>query len=169
MYLPIDSRAGAFMKTWNSDFVKSGYQAHSKGFITNKDGRFELQHPMVAGVLRANEKEETITSEPLQAAKEYYLANQDSISFPYQQPTFGFVVKWLSELGKTTELDGLLKYADEHFQPTWGRGGLYYPRNDLAMDEQENWTHMDPFSGSAAIEYARLNVLDGQKKMWERP
>jgi hypothetical protein len=28
---------------------------------------------------------------------------------------------------------------------------------------------MDPFSGNAAIGYARLNVPDGQKKMWEQP
>ncbi|CAI7678029.1 unnamed protein product [Penicillium pancosmium] len=139
--------AGGFMNTWNSNFVKSGYQAHSKGFITNVDGRVELQHPMVAGVLRANQTDETITSEALRTAKEYYLANRNSIPFPYSQPTFGYVVKWLSELGKTTELDGLLKYADE----------------------QGNWTHMDPFSGNAAIGYAGLNVPDGQKKMWERP
>lgn len=58
------------MNTWNSDFVKSGFQAHSKGFITIVDGRIELHHPMIAGVLRANQAEETITSEALRTAKE---------------------------------------------------------------------------------------------------
>lgn len=28
---------------------------------------------------------------------------------------------------------------------------------------------MDPFSGNAAVVYARLNVDDGQKKMWGQP
>jgi hypothetical protein len=28
---------------------------------------------------------------------------------------------------------------------------------------------MDPFSGNAVIGYARLNVPDGQKVMWEHP
>ncbi|KAJ5111254.1 hypothetical protein N7532_001789 [Penicillium argentinense] len=76
--------AASFIDTWNSDFVKSGYKAHSSGFITNINGKFELQHPMVA-------------------------------------------------------------------------------------DEQGQWTHMDPFSENSAIGYARLNVEDGQKKMWEAP
>ncbi|KAK1809624.1 hypothetical protein LTR12_016010 [Friedmanniomyces endolithicus] len=31
------------------------------------------------------------------------------------------------------------------------------------------WRHMDPFAGNAAIAYSRLNVEDGQKKMWEHP
>lgn len=48
-------------------------------------------------------------------------------------------------------------------------GGLFYPRNDQATDSEGCWTHMDPFSENAAIGYARLNVEDGQKKMWERP
>lgn len=50
--------------------------------------------------------------------------------FPYKQPTFGNVVERLSELGKDTELNGLLAHADENLDPVWEKGGLYYPRND---------------------------------------
>ena len=37
------------------------------------------------------------------------------------------------------------------------------------MNRAGEWTSMDPFSGNAAIGYARLNVPDGQKIMWEKP
>lgn len=90
------------------------------------------------------------------------------MEFPYTQPTYGYVVEWLSELGKTTELNALLDYADKRLNPTWEKGGLYYPRNDEKVDEDVNRTHMCPFTGNAAVGYARLNVEDGQKKMWDR-
>ncbi|KAJ5368782.1 uncharacterized protein N7496_008542 [Penicillium cataractarum] len=109
------------------------------------------------------------SAEILQAAREFYKENRSTIKFPYNQPTLGYVIKWLSELGKTTELDGLLAYADKHLQPTWENGGLYYPRNDIATDEEGHWTHMDPFSGNSAIGYARLNVENGQKIMMHAP
>ncbi len=48
-------------------------------------------------------------------------------------------------------------------------GGLYYPRNDEREDGEGNWKYVDPFTGNAAIGYARLNVEDGQKIMWEQP
>ncbi|PGH09437.1 hypothetical protein GX51_00542 [Blastomyces parvus] len=50
-----------------------------------------------------------------------------------------------------------------------GEGGLYYPRHDTVINEVGEWTFLDPFSGNAAIGYARLNVEDGQRKMWEAP
>ncbi|KEY74063.1 hypothetical protein S7711_02653 [Stachybotrys chartarum IBT 7711] len=87
----------------------------------------------------------------------------------FNPPLYGYTVQWLSELGKTTELQGLLAYADEELHPSWENGGLYYPRNDSVTDEEGNWTHMDPYTGNAAIGYARLNVKDGQKMMYEKP
>ncbi|PYH83537.1 hypothetical protein BO82DRAFT_331309 [Aspergillus uvarum CBS 121591] len=165
--------AAAFMNTWNSDFVRAGFDCHATGFITNIDGKVELQHPMVAGVYREAVAKENVSqtsrSKILRKARDFYLANRATINFPYNEPTFGYVVKWLSELGKTTELDGILAYADEHLQPTWEKGGLYYPRNDVATDEHGHWTHMDPFSGNAAIGYSRLNVENGMKKMYDSP
>ncbi|KAL2835927.1 hypothetical protein BJY01DRAFT_238490 [Aspergillus pseudoustus] len=166
--------AAAFMNTWHSEFVRSGFDNHSAGFITNIDGQIELQHPMVAGVYRAAWAKEgdAAAKDPartLQDAREFYKAHRTSIKFPYNEPTFGYVVKWLSELGKTTEVGGLLEYADTHLHPTWENGGLYYPRNDQATDDEARWTHMDPFTGNAAIGYARLNVEDGMKKIFDKP
>jgi hypothetical protein len=79
------------------------------------------------------------------------------------------VVKWLFELGRATELEGLLTYIDKNLQPTWEKGGQYYPRNDQATDSEGRWTHMDPFTGNAAIGYASLNVENGQKIIWDSP
>ncbi|KAG9651700.1 hypothetical protein KCU95_g3370, partial [Aureobasidium melanogenum] len=84
------------------------------------------------------------------------------------KPILGYTVEWLSELGRE-ELPGLLKFIDRNLSPTWEKGGLYYPRNDEAMDKNLKWTHMDPFTGNAAIGYARLNVEDGMKKIWDHP
>ncbi|GLA13196.1 hypothetical protein AnigIFM62618_009726 [Aspergillus niger] len=164
--------AAAFMNTWNSEFVRAGFENHAVGFITNIDGQVELQHPMVAGAYRAALAQGDAAkglSQVLQGAREFYKANKSNINFPYNEPTFGYVVKWLSELGKATELNGILAYADKHLQPTWENGGLYYPRNDQATDNEGRWTHMDPFSGNTAIGYSRLNVENGQKKIFEEP
>lgn len=89
--------------------------------------------------------------------------------FQCNAPQLGYICKWLSELGKSAELSGLLAYIDTHLDPTWENGGLFYPRHDKLMDEERDWAHVDPFTGNAAIGYARLNVRDGQKGMWEAP
>lgn len=158
------------MNTWNSDLVRAGFTKQSTGFITKIDGRVELQHPMTANVYRSIIAEGKLSPEvALRNAREYYKTHSNSITFPYNEPTLGYVVKWLSELGKKEDLEGLLEYADTHLHPTWENGGLFYPRNDQATDSEGSRTHMDPFTGNAAIGYARLNVEDGQKKMWEQP
>ncbi|OKL56704.1 hypothetical protein UA08_08016 [Talaromyces atroroseus] len=164
--------AAAFMNTWNSEFVRAGFDSHATGFITNINGHVELQHPMVAGAYRSALAQGGASQDPSQLlhdAREFYKSNKSSITFPYNEPTFGYVVQWLSELGKTTELNGILAYADQNLQPTWEKGGLYYPRNDQTTDDECRWTHMDPFSGNAAIGYSRLNVENGQKNMFEAP
>jgi hypothetical protein len=165
-------RAGAFMNTWNSELIQAGFNNHATGFITNIGSQVELQHPTVAGIYRATMAQQRNVQDPsqvLQKAREFYMVNKSSTAVQYNQPTLGYVVKWLSELGKTTELDGLLTYIDNHLRPTWENGGLYYPRNDEPTDAEGRWTHMDPFSGNSAIGYARLNVENGQKNMWDFP
>ncbi|KAL7924357.1 hypothetical protein ACQKWADRAFT_319456 [Trichoderma austrokoningii] len=132
--------ANAYMNTWNSEKVKSLYDSQSYGFITNIDGEVQLHEEKIA--LEYRKLVDTENADRNDAA-----------------PTFGY----------KEELDGLLKYADKHLQPTWENGGLFYPRNDERTNEAGEWTHMDPFSGNAAIGYARLNVADGQKTMWDNP
>ncbi|KAH6842206.1 Rft protein-domain-containing protein [Chaetomium sp. MPI-CAGE-AT-0009] len=164
-------RANAFMNTWNSEFVRDSYDKQALGFITNIDAHIELHHPAIGATIRQLVREEQAdpgSVETLQRAREKYLANRPG-GFKYMQPLFGYVVEWLSELGKTKELEALLSHADAQFSPTWDRGGLYYPRHDQVTDESCCWKFVDPFTGNAAIGYARLNVEDGQKQMWDKP
>lgn len=88
---------------------------------------------------------------------------------PYNSPTFGYVVQWVSEVGNKAALEGLLTHADKYMNPTWRNGGLFYPRNDQETDKDGHLTTVDPFTGNCAIGYARLNILDGRRKMWLEP
>lgn len=88
---------------------------------------------------------------------------------PWHTPTFGYVVQWVSEVGNKATLTGLLNHADKFMNPTWRNGGLFYPRNDQESDEDGHPTTVDPFTGNSGIGYARLNILDGQRKMWLEP
>lgn len=174
--------ACAFMNTWNHELIESLYAKQSQGFITNIDGQIRLQTTLVANAYRqaatasssttlsGTSSDQEVFSKAILQAKQF-MANPNSPKppVPYTTPTFGYVVKWLSELGKEEELNGLLNYADQNLKPTWEDGGLYYPRNDTPLNENLEWTHMDPFSGNAAIGYARLNVPNGQKTLWEQP
>jgi hypothetical protein len=164
-------RANAFMNAWNSDLVKKQYESQALGYLTSVDGRVRLNEPALANAFRKLVRENGADKDdPSTFAKAQEIAKGRPPSrFPYTAPSYGYVVKWLSELGKTAELECLLQYADEHLKPTWEDGGLFYPRNDNEFDSSGEWSHMDPFTGNGAIAYARLNVGDGQKKMWEHP
>ncbi|KAK2046019.1 hypothetical protein LZ31DRAFT_552731 [Colletotrichum somersetense] len=168
----------AFMNAWNSAFVRSHFDEQSLGHVTSTGGEVRLNQPPVAAEFRKLVKERGASPSSrgtLETARRNVKeAMRDGEpgqgkGFPYTKPTFGYVAQWLSELGKDAALDGLLEYADKNLNPTWERGGLYYPRNDQRFDSELEWTHMDPFSGNAAIGYARLNVEDGQRIIWERP
>jgi len=174
--------AGAFMNAWRPEFVRSGYEKQAFGYITNIDGQVRLHPPAVGNAIRelvAKEDQDDASSSPPPPPTAALLAQAVEMAkaaastakskMAYTKPTFGYVVQWLSELGRTTELDGLLRYADERLNPTWEHGGLFYPRHDVPVSPDMDWTHMDPFSGNAAIGYARLNVKDGQRAMWEQP
>lgn len=156
------------MNAWNSDLVKSSFEKQSFGYITNIDGEIRLNSPTLANVYRdiagSDPEDAALLSKALGIAKTI-----PPPKFPYPLPMFGYVVQWLSELGRTTELEGLLKYADTHLNPTWEEGGLFYPRNDQPIDDSHRWSSMDRFTGNAGIGYARLNVSDGQKLMWDDP
>lgn len=159
------------MNTWNSESVKSLYDQQVYGFITSIDGEVQLHEDCIAEEYRKlvdTENADKNDAAVLARARANAAALPPS-KFLFSRPTFGYVVQWLSELGKKEELDGLLKYADQHLQPTWEKGGLFYPRNDTKTNEAGEWTHMDPFSGNASVGYARLNVSDGQKQMWDSP
>ncbi|KAL2874335.1 hypothetical protein SGCOL_010506 [Colletotrichum sp. CLE4] len=164
----------AFMNSWNGTLVRSHYDDQALGYVTNTGGEIRLNPPAVGNEFRKLVKEDDAAPDSQETfqravrnAKEAEAGKKGG--FPYTKPMFGYTVQWLSELGKEAELTALFDYADRKLGPKWERGGLYYPRNDEPFDEEMRWTHMDPFSGNAAIGYARLNVEDGQKIIWERP
>ncbi|KAL3463634.1 hypothetical protein BJX64DRAFT_287105 [Aspergillus heterothallicus] len=137
------------MNTWHSDFVREGFDSHAAGFITNIDGQIELQHPMIAGAYRAAPAKEgkdkyKSPSDLLGEARTFYNTHKATLYLPYNDPTLGYVVKWLSEPGKAAELEGL-------------------------SHTQTKISAVDPFTGNAAIGYAGLNVEDGMKKVFESP
>ncbi|KAG2417528.1 hypothetical protein HFD88_008747 [Aspergillus terreus] len=164
--------AGAYMHAWNPDLVESLFAKQSLGFLTKIHNEIRLRPLRVANAFR-----HLVTDRSFPADSEETLTTAIEISktlppsrIPFETPTFGCVAQWLSELGKKDELDGLLSQADRDLNPTWENGGLFYPRNDEQDPATEaKWTHMDPFSGNAGLGYARLNVPDGQRIMWENP
>ncbi|PSN65095.1 hypothetical protein BS50DRAFT_622397 [Corynespora cassiicola Philippines] len=164
--------ASAFMNAWNPQHVRENFERQAAGFITQAKGEITLQHPAVGTMIRslAVEKNASTDDENIiaEARSKFLAATENKPPAVYMQPLFGYIVQWLSELGKVEELNSLLAYADRRFSPTWEKGGLYYPRNDQILDENADWTFVDPFSGNAAIGYARLNVENGQRKMYEQ-
>jgi hypothetical protein len=161
------------MNTWNSEFVYATYASQSLGFIVPMPNNHQYApQPSHRALAFRNlvTTENASPEDPLTLIRAKEIAAQTPLSkFPYKAPQIGYICQWLSELGKAEELTGLLAYIDSHLHQMWENGGLFYPRHDKLMDEEGNWNHMDPFSGNAAIGYARLNVKDGQKRMWERP
>ncbi|KAK5675242.1 hypothetical protein LTS10_012003 [Elasticomyces elasticus] len=163
--------AAAFMNTWNGALLRELFPKQSEGFVTSIGGKTRVQPGGVGNAIRKLVVEEGVVAddaETVERAKSMVRAEEPS-KFPYTKPVLGYMLMWLSELGQSSQLAGLLDFVDEKLNPTWEKGGLYYPRNDQAFDEEMEWTHMDPFTGNAAIAYARLNVEDGQKTMWEHP
>ncbi|KAK5690844.1 hypothetical protein LTR97_012005 [Elasticomyces elasticus] len=162
--------ANAFMNSWNSDYVRKSYEQQTLGFLTHFGGKTQLNPTSVAITFRRLVLEEGCDQhdrETLGRARKESLKVKSMI--PYETLNWLSFTMMLSELGKRKELDDLLQHADEHLSPTWEKGGLYYPRNTKVVDENWNHVHMEPHSGNSGIGYARLNVPDGQKKMWEKP
>ena len=145
----------------------------SVGFLTRtQDNRININDFHLANTIRALvAKEGVAPDDPYTIARAHQMiARQAQPSiFPYTKPTFGYVAEWLSEVGEPGDLDALLRHADAYLKPSWLNSGLYYTSCDADADADGNWTFMDPFTGNAAIGYARLNVPDGQKVMWEHP
>ncbi|KIW12292.1 hypothetical protein PV08_09569 [Exophiala spinifera] len=163
--------ANAYMNTWNSEKVHSLYDSQVLGFLTTIGGKTRLQPTRVSSAFRQlvlEKGKDPNSEETLQQARE--LSPQFvSPAFPFESVNWNGFTQMLSELGKEKELGDLLEYADSYLNPTWEDGGLYYPRNDALMDKEGNLIHMEPHSGNSGIGYSRLNVRDGQKKMWEQP
>lgn len=82
------------------------------------------------------------------------------------KPLPGYVAQMISEVGDEPALTQYLEFIDTAYNSTWEEGGLFYPASGQRTDDLQP---MDSLSGNAGIPYARLNVFDGQRKMYEKP
>jgi hypothetical protein len=160
------------MNSWNPFVAHSTFTTQSVGFLSHilKD-RVNLNPPAVANAIRDLVKTENVDPNSPSTLKKALAITSSNLTpkRSYSEPLFGYTAMWTSEVGDSRTLNGLLNHADTFLDPTWECGGLYYPRNEEVSDEDGNWTMMEAFTGNGGIGYARLNVLDGQRKMWERP
>jgi hypothetical protein len=97
------------------------------------------------------------------------VAGIEDRSFVWRQPAMGFAALWLAEAGETERLEGLLAHADTYMNPTWEKGGLYYPRNDRSWDADGNMTFMDTITGNADLAWARLSPAGGLNALYSKP
>jgi len=170
--LSLTAWAATFLHAWNSKLVRSLFEQQSLGYITKVNGEVRLNPATVARQIRHlvaqdSEKYHPDSADTVAAATESAKENAAPMEKAMDKsPTFGYVAQVLSEIGRQDLLSGLLDYADQKLKPTWEAGGLFYPRCD---NQGLDWTYMDPYTGNTAIAYARLNVPDGQKKMYESP
>ena len=145
-----DSWTAAAMNAWNPAFVRDLYPGHAAAwFKRGSDGLVSVNPPSVkAAFLEAKKSgvKQSLTEDR---------------TYQWSSPDFGYAAIWASELGDADVLEGMLNHADRYMQPTYEKGGLYYPRNDASWDECGNMIYMDPLSGNSLLGYARLNVPNG--------
>ncbi len=152
-----DTWLGAVLNAWNPDLVQSLADRQAQDwFRWREDGTVSLYAPAVVKARR----EAAATAAPM---------DEDDLTYNFNAPEFGYAAIWASELGRQELLDGLLSHADAHMNPSWRDGGLYYPRHDRSWDADGRMTYMDPLTGNALLAYARLNVRDGLRAIYERP
>jgi len=139
-----DAWCGALMNMWNRDFVHTNYPRQVAQFLAaGPDGTFSVP-----------------------SAPARMVMGQPVIS---DTCDFGWVTAWASEMGDETTVGGLLAHADRFMKPTWRDGGLYYPRNDTAVDDEGHRVEIEPMTGNVLLGYARLNVPDGLWGLYNRP
>lgn len=155
---------------WNFDLVQKVSSGAKIGFLEHLNDRTNIRSPEVANEIRriastgVDPESPTVIEEARKAAETQPRSDSNS-----PLPTFGFIAQWLSEVEGPSELDPLLRHANEYLNPTWSNGGLYYRRHAPGWDQEGNYLYMEPYSGNAAIGYSRLNVQGGQKQMFEHP
>ena len=113
--------------------------------------------------------EETQNPRPLLHGLKKSLPTNNTFQESIWDQCSAITAQGISEVAGSPDLDALLRHADAFLRPSWAKGGLYYARCDQYWDNEGNYTYGEPYSGNAAIGYARLNVRGGQKEMWEHP
>lgn len=161
----------AFMP-WDYAHIKTMYPTINTGFLQHTSSSINIRPPALANAIRkiaastdADPESPIVLTEAHKACPHIPGSNEPIAMLP----TFGYVAQWLSEIAGPPDLDKLLRHADQYLNPTWRDGGLYYRREDKGWDVEGGYVHVEPYTGNAAIGYARLNVEGGGKKMFDHP
>lgn len=134
---------GALMHAWNPELVEANYpQQMARWSKPGPDGTLWI----------------TPAIPPAGYGKELSAARD-----------FGWAAACASEVGDDDALERLLAYADRFLNPAWEDGAYFYRRRDGWLDESGRLAAMDPHTGNALIAYARLNVPDGLRKLYDNP
>ncbi|KAL6361363.1 hypothetical protein LRP88_04831 [Fusarium phalaenopsidis] len=137
----------AFMNAWNPELAKVAYD-------TAYDRIMEMMMPPEKST--AAEASTALISR----------AQSPGAQQPMTKPILGYAAQMISELGDENTLDQYIRFVDQTYPPTWEQGGFFYP---TTAQGNGSLPPMDSFTGNAAIPYARLNVFQGQRKMYENP
>ncbi|KAM0446046.1 hypothetical protein ACHAO4_009491 [Trichoderma viride] len=155
---------------WNVEQMEDLYPKMAHGYLTRIGDRVNINPDPVARAIRKLTAENPNSDADEIHAKARELTAKASPRYPaFMHPVYGWVIEWAAEVGPTEDLNGLLKHADQFLGPQWDNGGLFYPRNDIQYDSNDNHVYVEPFTGNAGIAYARLTVKRGQATMWNKP
>jgi hypothetical protein len=138
-----DFWVASLMHAWNPDFVKANYPRHIERWSQlAPDGTLWIK-PAIP---------------PAGFGKELSSARD-----------FGWAAVCASEVGDADTLRRLLAYADRFLNPAWDDDAYFYRRRDGWLDEDGKLAAMDPHTGNALLAYARLNVPDGLRNLYDDP
>lgn len=163
------------MNSWNHEAVSKISANLAPDFLAKPslENHVIVPHPRISLKIR-----ELVTTQGMEAmdpatfAKASEMVSEDELSLvrsPFAKPNFACAVMWVSELYDRSLLDGMLSYADTTLNPTWEEGGLFYPTKRSVTPFDYRSPDIDAVTGNAGIAYGRLNVFDGQHKMYENP
>lgn len=168
-------RALAFMNTWNPEAARSLSDNLSTGFLAKPSLENHVIVPDPRVSFKIRELVSSQDMEPMDPAT--FAKASDMVSAegspeappPFRKPHFALATMWMSELGDRSKLEGMLSYADATFNPTWEEGGLFYPCRKSETPFDYKSPDVDVVTGNTGVAYGRLNVFNGQRKMYENP
>jgi hypothetical protein len=139
----VDFWMASLMHAWNPDFVKRHYpQQLARWSVDGPDGTLWIK----PGVSLSS------GGPPRTSARD-----------------FGWAAVCAAEVGDAESLSRMLAYADRYLHPVWADGAYFYRRHDEWFAEDGTLSAMDPHTSNALLPYARLNVPDGLRKLYDGP
>ncbi|WP_249147914.1 hypothetical protein [Bradyrhizobium jicamae] len=139
----VDFWLAALMHAWKPELVAEHFPAHI--------ARWAVEAPHDTLWIRPAVQHKLDTS-PIISARDH-----------------GWAAVAAAEVGDENTLVRLLGYADRFMSPVRENGAYYYPRRDEHFDAQGRLSVMDPHTGNVLLGYARLNVKDGLRKLFDGP